>query len=315
MEWTDRIGRRLKPRDLHVFLAVAEAGTMARAAAELAISRPVVSKTIADLEHTLGVPLLDRTPQGVAPTSYGLALLKRSRAVFDELRQGVKEIEFLVDPNAGELRVGCGDPFMVGLVPAAMQQIMRLHPRVVFRMELGNVTSLPHILRERKCELAIYRKLTDAADPDMEEEVLFHERLLIVAGPRSRWHRARKVALADLADEPWIQAPHEIEPGGPTYEAFRAIGLPVPRVSVFSFSVGLRHALLADGPFVTMIPESALRFGPPHEGLRVLPVEAPAWRKPVILATLKHRATSTLAQLFIERLRALARQFRERKRG
>jgi DNA-binding transcriptional LysR family regulator len=86
------------------FLAVVETGSMAKAADELAISRPVVSRTISDLEHTLGVRLVDRTPKGVEPTLYGRALLKRSRAVFDELRQGVNEIEALADPDAGELR-------------------------------------------------------------------------------------------------------------------------------------------------------------------------------------------------------------------
>ena len=72
-----------------------------------------MSKTIADLEHMLGVRLLDRTPRGVELTLYGRAPLKRSLAVFDELRQSVKEIEFLTDPTAGELRVGFSE------VPAA----------------------------------------------------------------------------------------------------------------------------------------------------------------------------------------------------
>ena len=65
MPWSDRIGRRVKLRDLHVLLAVAETRSMAKAAERLAISQPVVSKTIADLEHALGVRLLDRTSQGV----------------------------------------------------------------------------------------------------------------------------------------------------------------------------------------------------------------------------------------------------------
>jgi DNA-binding transcriptional LysR family regulator len=107
MDWSDRIGRRIKPRDLHVFLAVAKQGNMAKAAESLAISRPVVSKTIADLEHALGVRLFDRSPQRVEPTLYGRALANRSVAIFDELRQSVKEIEFLADPTAGELRIGC----------------------------------------------------------------------------------------------------------------------------------------------------------------------------------------------------------------
>jgi molybdenum-dependent DNA-binding transcriptional regulator ModE len=66
MDWSDRIGRRIKPRDLHVFLAVAEQGNMAKAAESLAISRPVVSKTIADLEHALGVRLFDRSRRGLS---------------------------------------------------------------------------------------------------------------------------------------------------------------------------------------------------------------------------------------------------------
>ena len=60
MQWSDRIGRRIKLRDLHVFQAVVQAGSMTKAAHQLAISVPVVSKAIADLEHTVGVQLLDR---------------------------------------------------------------------------------------------------------------------------------------------------------------------------------------------------------------------------------------------------------------
>jgi DNA-binding transcriptional LysR family regulator len=87
MKWTDRIGRRVKLRDLHIALAVAEAGSMTRAAEELGVSYPVVSKTISELEHTLGVRLFDRSISGVEPTHYGRALLKSGTAVFDEMRK------------------------------------------------------------------------------------------------------------------------------------------------------------------------------------------------------------------------------------
>jgi DNA-binding transcriptional LysR family regulator len=94
MDWTDRIGRRIRLRDLHIVLAVAEAGSMAKASARLAISHPVVSKTISDLEHTLGIRLFDRKPQGVELTAYGRALIKCGTTVFDEMRQGLKQIDF-----------------------------------------------------------------------------------------------------------------------------------------------------------------------------------------------------------------------------
>src|SRR5947207_12772400 len=107
MQWNNRVGRRLKLRDLHILLAVVQCGNMSKAARQLSVSNPVVTKAVADLEHTLGVRLLDRSPQGVELTVYGRALLDRSVIVFDELRQAVKHIEFLANPTAGAIRIAC----------------------------------------------------------------------------------------------------------------------------------------------------------------------------------------------------------------
>ena len=86
MDETERIERRLKLHDLRVLMSVVEQGSMAKAAESLATSQPAVSRTIADLEHSLSVRLLDRGPRGIVPTPYGRALIKRSVTVFDELR-------------------------------------------------------------------------------------------------------------------------------------------------------------------------------------------------------------------------------------
>ena len=104
MKWTDRIGRRVKLRDLHIALVVAEAGSMTRAAEELTVSYPVVSRTISELEHTLGVKLFDRSISGVEPTHYGRALLKSGVAVFDEMRKGLQQIE----SSSNRTRANCG---------------------------------------------------------------------------------------------------------------------------------------------------------------------------------------------------------------
>lgn len=99
MDWTDRIGRRIKLRDLHILLAVAEHGSMAKASSRLSVSHPVVSKAILELERTLGVRLFDRGAQGVELTAHGAALLGCGVAVFDEMRQGLKRLEALSDPR------------------------------------------------------------------------------------------------------------------------------------------------------------------------------------------------------------------------
>src|SRR5258708_17646087 len=128
----ERVIRRLKLRELRILMTVAEAGSMGKAAVQLALSQPAVSKAIAEMEHTLGVALLDRTAQGVEPTLYGRALLKWATAMFDDLRQGVQEIEFLADPTGGEVRVGCSEIMNTELLPAVIDRLSRQYPRLVF---------------------------------------------------------------------------------------------------------------------------------------------------------------------------------------
>ena len=311
MDWSDRIGRRLTPRDLHVFLAVAETGSMAKAAELLACSRPVVSRTVATLEATLGVRLLDRTAQGVEPTRYGRALLSGSIAVFDELRRSVKEIEFLADPGAGEVRVGCLEPLMAGIAAAAIARLSKKFRRLLFRTELGNADAQIQFLRARKCEVALTRRLPGPAEPDLMEEELFHEKLMIIASMNSRWAKRRKVSMADLADEQWILAPHEAEPGAPIFEGFRAAGVPMPEVHILSYSLSLRYSLLMSGQFITAIPASAVALGPMRRFLKVLPVSLPAWQRPTILMTLKHRSLSPPAEAFINCVRKLSEPMRD----
>ena len=91
MQLSERIGRRIKLRDLNIFLIVAKERSMSKAATLLAVAQPAVSKAIADMEYTLGAPLFDRGSRGVELTLYGRALIKRSVAIFDELRQSVKD--------------------------------------------------------------------------------------------------------------------------------------------------------------------------------------------------------------------------------
>jgi DNA-binding transcriptional LysR family regulator len=307
MPWTDRIGRRLKLRDLHIFLAVIEHGNLAKAAKWLAISRPVVSKAIADLERTLSLRLLDRNPQGVEPTLFGQALQKRCIAVFDELRLSIKELEFLVDPHAGELRIGCSEYMAAGFVPAIIERLSRKHSQLQFQFELGDALSLPRVLRERKVEFAIARMLSQAPEPDMDAETLFYEQVYIAAGPGNKWVGRGKIELADLVGEPWMLAPLEIAEGSPVVELFRARGLSVPQAKVLGLSLPLRNGLLATGRFLTIVPGSVLRFGAERTLLKTLPVELPSWRLPVAIITLKNRTLSPVAQLFIETARVVAK--------
>jgi DNA-binding transcriptional LysR family regulator len=307
MDWADRIGRRVKLRDLHFLLAVIQSGSMAGAARQLSTSQPVVSKTIAELEHALGVRLLDRNPQGIVPTMYGRALMSRGLAIFDELREGIKEIEFLADPAAGELTIGSPETMNAGLLPAITERLAERHPRVILHVVQANtVTEEFRELRERSVDLMLGR-VSRPLDDDLEAEVLFEDRLFVVAAANSPWARRRRIALADLAGEPWVNAPADSIVGSYLAEVFAAQGLPQPPVSVVSFSMYLRNMLLASGRYVAMVPGSVLRFSAERFGLRALPIALPATRASVSIITLKGRTLSPVARVFDECAREVAK--------
>src|SRR5689334_3072767 len=121
IDWQSYIGRRVRLRDLHVLMTAVSCGSMAKAATQLGVTQSAVSQIIADIEQAVGVKLLERSRQGVAPTVYGGALLARGKAAFDELRQGFREIEFLSDPTAGEIRVGSPEAIAVAILPAVIK--------------------------------------------------------------------------------------------------------------------------------------------------------------------------------------------------
>src|SRR5580658_2185737 len=103
MQWDAAVSRRLRLADLQMLHAAVQAGSMAKAAQQLSISQPAISRAISEMERLLGVRLLDRGPRGVEPTRYGAALVHRATAVFNEISQGLKEIASLADPTVGEL--------------------------------------------------------------------------------------------------------------------------------------------------------------------------------------------------------------------
>src|SRR5437879_1130143 len=196
----ERIGRRLRFRDLQVLFAVVQSGSMAKAAAHLGLTQPAVSDIVAGLEQMFGVRLFDRNPRGVEPTIYGHAILKRGRAAFDELRQGIKDIDFLSDPTTGELKIGCPASVLGGTLSLAVEHFSRQYPRVVLHFdEVTSPCSDFPSLRERKHDLILARVSRPLVDEeDLDVEILFQDPLLIAADLRSKWARRRKIDPAEL---------------------------------------------------------------------------------------------------------------------
>jgi DNA-binding transcriptional LysR family regulator len=306
MQLSDRIGRRMKLQDLHVLMTVVQAGSMRKAAAVLNTSQPAISRSIAELESAIGVRLLDRNPQGVGPTAYGRALLDGGVAMFDELRRAVKAIEFLADPSAGEVQVGCHPFLATGFVSAVVDRISQRYPHAVFHLAIADAKALHHELSERTVELLITRRWDSIEDERLNFEFLFDDSFVVVAGSQNPLTRRRRIQLADLLNESWVLPPPDSGFGSAAVEAFRSAGLHYPRTTVVTTPPEIRTSLLATGHFLTIFPTSALRFPIKRPELKVLPVPLPMPRVPSGIVTLKNRTLSPVARLFIDGAREVA---------
>ncbi|HZM48370.1 MAG TPA: LysR family transcriptional regulator [Burkholderiales bacterium] len=310
--WDDRVRRRLKLRDVDVLLAVVQTGSMGKAGAVLRMSQPAVSKAIASLEQTLGVQLLDRSRRGVEPTPYGLALIKRGVAMFDELRQGVHDIAFLTDPTVGEIRVGGTEGMISTLFSPLIHQLSTQNPRMSFRVISGDLRALYREFEARRVDIVVSR-LPSPPPEEYSAEVLYEDTLVVVAGLRNPLARRRKIEIAELLDEPWTNSPPDTNFGSFTTEAFRAIGLTPPRLTVATTSHTLHNELLATGRYLGMVPRFWVLVQRPNPSIKVLPVAFPHTRHKVAIITLKNRSLSSATQFFVDRLRAITKAVHEQK--
>ena len=308
--WDARIGRRIRLRDLHVLLTVVQRGSMAKAAQHLSITQPAVSKSIADLEHALGVRLLDRGPQGVEPTPYGKALVRRGLTVFDELRQGIGEIEFMAEPRVGQVRVGCPETLAATLLPPVVERLSKQHPGITLYVAQTNPLTLEiRELRDRNVELLLGRLGPVFTEEDLNAEILYHDPLVVVAGATSSWARRRALELVELIGEKWILYPPKEIPGIFIEEAFRKQGLRLPSASVLTYSFQLRDMLLMTGNYLSIVAASAVPiFNAKRVVVKVLPIDlgAQAKARPVAIFTLKNRTLSPVTDVFIDCVRTVA---------
>src|SRR5215468_3213163 len=163
-----RLRQRLKLRELAILMEVVAANGIGKAALRLNVSQPVISKAIASLERTLGVRLLDRNIQGVTPTDYG-------RAIFDDLKKGMEEVEFISDPAVGEVRVGCTEPEFAGIVSSVIDQFAARFPRIKYRVVRVDHLALFRELEAREVDFIVTRLGGSSNNPLFATELLYTE--------------------------------------------------------------------------------------------------------------------------------------------
>ncbi len=284
---------------------------MAKAAAHLHISHPVVSKTITALEHAVGVPLFDRTARGVSLTPYGSALVRSGIAMFDELRSGLGRIDDLADPSQGELRFGCPEAMAGGLMQEIITRFFKVYPRVTLDIVAADtVANNFRELREREVEFLIGRIRMPFSDDELQAEVLSHEGLVIVAGKQNPLTRRKRISLSELQGCTWLLPPATSLPGRMARDFFQDQGMPPPRPAIITLSLHLNLAFLESGPYLCVLPSSMLLFGQASRVVSPLNVMLPQPPSAIGVLTVRNRTLSPAAERFLDIARETAAQIR-----
>lgn len=296
IKWEDRLGRQLRLRDLHLLSTVVRCTSIARGARELGMSQPAVSEAIANLEHALRVPLLDRRPTGVEPTIYAEALLKRSAAIFDELKQGLRDIEFLSDPNVGQLTIGCPESIVPTLLSPMLETFSTQNPRVILRVETVESPALRATgLRDRRQDLIFARSHpVDIRTDDLNIEPLFDDPFVIAGAKHSPWAGRDSIELAELAGAQWILLPERTWIYRWLAGEFQRRGLAAPAADVVTVNAHLTFHFLNTGRYLTVRPRSWVD----QNGFAALRVNVRLEVIPVAIVTLKDRTLSPVVEHF-----------------
>ena len=242
---------------LAVFHAVAQTGSESRAAEQLMISQPAVSKQLKELERSLGMPLFDRVSKGMRRTTAGEVLAGYSRRIFsmtDEAEQAMEDLQGL---RRGKLIVGASTTIGVYLLPEIFVRFRKLYPAVRLELQIAN----SEVILKRLIDGQIHLGLTEGVitSEDIDAEIIARDRLVAIAHPKHPLARKRKVTARMLCNEPFVVR----ETGSGTKSviemALAEKGLAVSPAMSLGNTEAIKRAV-AGGVGVAIVSELAIRL-------------------------------------------------------
>jgi DNA-binding transcriptional LysR family regulator len=301
---------RLKARQLALLVALAEHGSLRRAAAEVAVSQPAATKLLHDLEDTLGVPLFDRHSWGMEPTIFGETMIRCARGVLTDLAEARDELAALASGAGGKLRVGVVTGAVPRLLVPALNAVRARAPGLKTYVLVNANEVLAAGLRQGTLDLAIGALPRQEDVGTLAAEPLADEPLCVVGGPAHGLRLGNQVLPAGLASATWILPPAG-NPLRDTVEAyFAAAGKRLPADIIETVSIVATLALLQQPRTVSVLPVDLARHYEARGMLKPLDAALPPGGGSYALLTRANRRLSPAAQTFVEALRAIARSGR-----
>lgn len=254
-------------RHLIYFEAVARHQHVSRAAVELSVAQPAISKQLHDLERELGAgPLFERVGRRLRLTEAGHALLIHARSIIAQVDATRAEMRERGGLRGGRVTIGAPPTVGERLLPAVLAAFHRRYPDIELRMHEGSTQTMLELLDRGEVDVAVVT--LPIARQGLRVTPLFTERLVVVVGLGHRLAGRAEVTFADLVDEPFLL----YQSGGyvreATLNACRAAGY-APRVVLHGGSLAMLLRLAEAGLGIAVIPQLALTGQEPLAALRI----------------------------------------------
>lgn len=298
-------------RQLRHFQEIVRCASFGQAAEQLNITQPALSKSIRNLEHELKVRLLERHPGGVVPTDYGRVLLQYATLVTSELERAVEEIAEMRGAGKGVVRVGAGTSLLQVFLPNVVRAFVERFPDSSVTVSQGLKAALVSMLRRGEIDLVVSSIDPERSDPDITHELLFEDRLTVVANHAHPLVGAPRLGFAELREHAWVLPDASEAEGSRLVRAFRQAGEPQPHVAVRTASSLFMASLLRDTPYLSYLPRVLLRTDPDYAHLRALDT-VPIWQDVFVGVSYRRKGVMLpQARRFLTQLKDIGRSYQD----
>ncbi|MCS5734483.1 LysR family transcriptional regulator [Herbiconiux daphne] len=294
---------------LRSFVAVAQVGNFTRAAENLHLAQPSLSRQIASLEHDLGAELVQRGRAGSTLTTAGESLLPLARRMLADADSVRRELAELAGLQRGRVRLGATPTLCISLVAEVLSAFHAAHPGIELHLSEHGSRRLLDELAAGELDLALITT-SDAAPADRFSvaPLLVEELVLISSAAAPPVTRRRTIGLAEIAALPQIEFSPTYDLRSTTDAAFRAAAL-TPDVVLEGAEMDAVLRFVERGLGVAIVPAMVLIDRP---GLRSVRLEAPALARTISLARPTDVATTSAVRVMQRTIAATATAFAAR---
>ena len=284
--------------------------SFSKAAEQMGISQPALSKNIRSLERALGVQLLERGRFGAIPTAFGLALVRHADSIDAELRSASQEIEALRVARSGHARIGCGPSEATRLLPTALGRLRSAAPGIRVTILYGLNEALMPMVKHGEVDFALSSIPARCPDPDLKQLRLHEDRAAVIA---RRGHplmnRREQLTAAQLVDQQWILATqHELERLAFDQLCLEA-GLVAPQNTLETTSAVLMKTMVMQSDFLTFLPRELVYWEERAGLLAPLNIVGYSWRRNVGVTMRARAGLNPAAELLIKTLQEVGKEF------